>query len=289
MKVGNLKLAVLFALIFLLTVQFAFGDTSNRYEVCPFNCQFDSLDEAISSAKSGATILIKEGNYLENVSVNKDIVLKGQTDSRVAVKGYTGKGPALKIGPSDVEVKIKNVTFSRAAAGLYVTGEADVTLENCVISHNKTGILVDGMASLDVKKSKIRKNRLDKINGTGLKIEDSSEVLIENSMFLKNTEGVRVGDFSSLKIYNSTITGNVGTGLLLSGHPAVYLEGNDFIGSYIYGIALKNSKCGFGGSAESFSGTIAGKANNFKETGIESYCPSKLSFLTGEEEGEYQG
>lgn len=288
MKNSKLKITIFLALVFLIPCHVVFGG-SGELEVCPFDCQFEKLSEAVDYASPGSTIRLKEGNYLENVVVDKDLLLKGRPDTESALKGYNVNKPTLKIGPSDVDVKIENMTFSKGGIGLNVVGEANVTLKECVFSYNKKGIVVEGASELKIIDCTIKENRIERIKGVGIVIRGSSNVVIRDSIVLRNTEGIKVGGLSSLKVYESAISGNVGLGLLAEGSPDVYLEGNEFIDSYIYGIALNTGECGFREQGETFTGTISGKKNSFINAGIEFYCPAKLSFLAEEEEGKYSG
>ena len=284
MKKNRIILLFFFALILIIPFQVSHAET---IQVCLFDCQYRSLKEAVEVASSGDIIRLKEGNYLENVYINKDLIIKGKTKKAVKIKGYTSHDPALRVGPSNVEVRLENITVSGGSKGLFATGESKVVLRECEISRNKIGIYADGMAEVRMFNTSVRRNRLDKINGAGLEIDDSATVIIRDSRILHNSEGIKVGGFSRLEVYNSAITGNIGTGLLAEESPNIYLQNNEFIGSYVYGVALILGECGFREIGETFTGTIAGKNNRFKETGIKPYCPVELSFLTTNQGDEY--
>lgn len=63
---------ILLAMTFTLAVP-SIGDV----RVCKVGCSFNSVQDAIDSAKPEETIIIESGNYIENISVNKPLILRG--------------------------------------------------------------------------------------------------------------------------------------------------------------------------------------------------------------------
>lgn len=120
---------------------------------------FLTITHALSSALSGDIILIGDGTYQENITINKSITLKSQTGVKtdVTISSLTS---AITVSPSTSNVFIRDLTiltvdtvnpavvlqitrdFTINPSGLPVlTSQIDnFNLINCVINYNKAGV-----------------------------------------------------------------------------------------------------------------------------------------------------
>ena len=161
--------------------------------------------EALNLDKNYKFREIDDGNYVDGVTVSKDLTLKGNNK----VIDGSGKARALYI-KSDCKVSIEDVTFKNCysesgGAAIYLCKNSNLILKNCVFTNNK----------------------VYNANGGVLTAHSSTNVDVHNCIFTNN-KAIRqsnlewnkfkrgmgsvfcIGVDSKLNLYDSTISNNNG-------------------------------------------------------------------------------
>ena len=121
-------------------------------KVCPSGCFFSSIQAAINAAPTGATIVVGEGSYYENLVINKPLTLRGKGATSVlypSVSNPVCSGGSLCGGSASnmILVEADNVTIQSLSlrgdnpnltSGVVVGGE-DIDARNGIITNHLAG------------------------------------------------------------------------------------------------------------------------------------------------------
>lgn len=205
------------ATVLLLSLALSLPATAQTLVVAKNGRKFGSIQNAIDQATSGDTVVVKEGTYNENLTIDKNLTLKASPDEKVVVQGTIDSYPSIKIGPSEAEVTLKRIHLEGGFRGLYVTGQATVTLNGVVIADNiGYGLGLNNNAQATVTNCTIARNSHE-----GVVLQDSARVAIQNSEFTGNTgSGINLSNSARAHIQESKVTLNakgsvIGGGVLL--------------------------------------------------------------------------
>jgi hypothetical protein len=152
--------------------------------VCPTDCPYPTIADALSAASPGDTIKIRPGSYPGGFAIASDLTLMGSGDDRVLI---TGSNVVIETG---VSVTIKGVSISDSVSGARIINLGSLELINSTVSNN-TAIGGDGGAIYNI----------------GTLILDHTTVS-NNRVILSGTNGGAIFNGGTLSIKNSTITGN---------------------------------------------------------------------------------
>lgn len=185
-----LKKASIAFLVFLigisgnLTLAITPASQPNILIVCPSGCDYDSIQDAIYEANPGDIIKVKSGAYKANLTINKNLTLKGAGQEKVKVEGIKDGYPVLLIGPSETTVKVEGITVTKAKGmrcadpyrgvcsnGISVTGKANLLIQNSTISENRGY----GIELFHSSRANILNNVI-KDNGWGIASKSDKEV-----------------------------------------------------------------------------------------------------------------
>ncbi|MBS3788379.1 right-handed parallel beta-helix repeat-containing protein [Candidatus Bipolaricaulota bacterium] len=196
--------------------------------------KFRYIQSAILAAKPGDTVYIKPGTYEESLEINKDLTLVGEGEGKLIIKPDKKPHSVVLVGPSDIDVTIKNVTLEdthhskcKSARvcpnGIYLDGKASLKLENVTIRDSgKEGISVRDNAKVTLLNSTIKDNRR-----RGMWLAGSASAVVKDSRIINNTNyGIEfanpsfhgtdeIDSSSQLTIVNSLIKNNKWGGLQL--------------------------------------------------------------------------
>ena len=178
--------------------------------VCPSNCDYSKIQDAINEANPRDTILVKDGIYTENIKINKDsLVLKSEN------------GPEKTI-----------IQFQTPSEYIFYTTSSEIVLEGFTI---RGSILISNNSI--VRKNKILGNG----GGFGVSVVSSKNLITENEIQYFNTAIYLLGDENTI-FQNSISNNRLGIDLngswrsLSPSHNTIYLNNfqNNEIDVYIY-------------------------------------------------------
>ncbi|NQE55111.1 Subtilisin-like serine protease [ANME-1 cluster archaeon GoMg3.2] len=160
-----------------ITVPFAFRRASQIVD--------STIQSAVRSASAGATILVPEGDYRENVKINMPLHIRSLA------------------GPSKT-----SVTAANPYEPVFEVNSDDVTISGFAISGGDVGIKVDSSRS-----STITNNSISKSN-YGIQLYFSDSILVENNMLFDCSDNIDLKFSNSNWILRNNIA-NAENGILL--------------------------------------------------------------------------
>ncbi len=228
---------------------------------------YESIQDALDNAEEGATILVKAGEYHENLYIEvSGIKLIGEGKDQVKVISSGGES-ALSV--SDVEnVEIKGFTFiyspeendkgnacvwisdssgvlfhDNIARGATFSGVEFSNVENSKIYDNiieenvQSGIFVNsGAKNLLIYQNKCQKNGY---HGIEISDEGSNPVIFENKFMNNKESGIYAHDYAAPVIKNNVISENTHSGISIAKSAFAFIIENTITnnkedGIYVY-------------------------------------------------------
>ena len=176
---------------------------------------YQSIDDALSAAPSGAHIAVAAGEYLENLTINKPVTLEGRCPRMVTVKGYKTDRPAT-IQVTAAKTTIKGLSVTGVKVGVDIAFANEVTVDGCSIRDNaEIGLAATEKSGITIRRTLVVRNR-----GMGVQVGVSSAATLEACVVRETREkyfvkdkvwagwGIWVHDRSEVSIKNSIVSSN---------------------------------------------------------------------------------
>lgn len=177
-----------------------------------------SIQAAVDAAAPGDLLLIADGEYIENVSINKQILLHGV----FAENGFGGNGvvivaqdttlPVITVaGATGVTIDGINVKGSTKEAGILVLRSVSTTVTRSSAVENRIGISL-----IESRSSNITNNRTEFNDTYGIYLERSNENTIRKNRAGQNLDkGIFLSYANRNEISDNSTNHNVWNGILL--------------------------------------------------------------------------
>jgi len=97
---------------------------------------FSTIQEAVNNATSGDTILVANGTYKEQITIDKPLELIGENRSNTIIDA-NGAGYVVKITSNNVTLSgfaMQNATDSNAWGGIWLNNASNTTIINCAVT-----------------------------------------------------------------------------------------------------------------------------------------------------------
>jgi parallel beta-helix repeat protein len=269
---------------------------------------YETIQQAVSAAKTGDTVFILPGNYTENISISKSIHIVGSSRDEVVISAsnessaiiYVRNGNGVKISGLTLKTLGPAIQFSRSSGeindciikggrfGVSFSGSSGtyITVTNCTFSAleseynpEKLGERLTGLYAYGTGKVEVA-NSVFVRNGTGLYLSNEITFKVLNSTFDQNTIGISITGTANGLIRDNLIMRNMDNGILLRSTSTVEFENNRFLDNIRHGfdLYLKScTDCGCGGTV--FNGTVLGSGNVFDDE--KAICPRDFSWPEG--------
>jgi parallel beta-helix repeat protein len=229
---------------------------------------FATIQAAIDAASDGDTLMVYAGTYVEAVTIDKSITLKGEDPATTTVTVTDPTDPLQRgIWVKDFaeNVKISGFTVTNTYHGIYVFASDNCIITGNIITENTNhGIVLD---SCD--KNKVNGNTITNNGRRGIFMSISHEnEIIENTITgngITSGSGIWVDESNENEITSNTITDN--------GLEGIYMYGNSRENMIIRNTIERNVKDGIRleGSIDPVKSTII-NGNTIREnseSGIE--------------------
>ncbi|HWQ96087.1 MAG TPA: NosD domain-containing protein, partial [Candidatus Methylomirabilis sp.] len=159
---------------------------------------YSRIQNAIDNAQSGDTILVQNGNYFENLSIDKSLIIKGLSVGEEKPLIYEKKRDTTVVILAD------NVTLDgfRITNSDRIRGKGILVLgKNSVIRNNSIWNNIIGIILRNSRNNTIFSNTVSN-SVQSIIIEYSDNNLLSDNILSKNTGGIYL-DFSSNNIIKS--------------------------------------------------------------------------------------
>jgi len=201
---------------------------------------FSSIQEAINNAPIYSMIIVRKGNYFENIKLNKKVTLVSEGGPRSTKITYLDSGkPVVEILSDDANLSGFTLVGNPAMRAVIVAKAENITISNNVIING-----TDGVDLIDSRRSSVRNNLIFNNRLSGIFLIDSHENSIESNIVENNSEGIILAYSSYNKIKNNTINNNYRYGVLLEMSNKNFLSKNLISGNKrnfgVYGVLIEN-------------------------------------------------
>lgn len=205
--------------MFRLTILFLFIPIlvfSKQLEVCS-NCQYKTIQSAITAADSGDVVLVRAGTYKEHdILVNKPLTLKGEKGSIIdgEKKGYILKVESDYVSISGLFVKNVAVSFTKDFAAIHVYKAKNFTIENCTLEAVFFGMLIEKSNHGTIKNNVVSGEGTQEItSGNGIHLWHCNNVVVEGNHCHKLRDGIYFEFVTESKVVNNLSEHNLRYGL----------------------------------------------------------------------------
>lgn len=199
--------------------------------------RFKTIQEAVDAAMPYDTIIVNSGVYVENVLIEKPLILRSNTGpASTQIQAAIQNKPAIKISDaSDVSVTGLSATGS-TVAGVLVSNSTKVALANNQFTNNGNGITLYGTSY-----STVRSNISSSNTQYGLYMEKSGRNRIElNSATLNKDKGFFISYSDDNEIVNNSVNLNAWDGIMVFASHGNKVTGNRTLRN-TYGIVISES------------------------------------------------
>ncbi len=144
--------------------------------------EYYSINQAIQSSDLGDIIVVSPGIYEENITIDKDITLRGANPLSTIIKGK-GSQKVIRVLSSCTIERFKIMSYNFNESAIYVES-GDAEIRHNIITANLTGIYIYGNSNALIKNNIIWDN-----NDIGIRVAGTSNVKIINNTIHKNKHG----------------------------------------------------------------------------------------------------
>ena len=230
----------------LLTSEGASGEETIIVDI-EGNGNFTSIQDAIESASDDDTILIMEGEYHENVVVNKPLIIRGERPEDVILNG-SGVGNVVRIAPGGNGSRVEDLTITGSnldqsgSSGILV--QAPCTIDDVNIHTTRNGILVQLNSMFREPKDEDNLVSISNCfiweNQWGVNLQSGSFSMVSRNDINNNHYGIQLYQTRRNVVHANTLEGNyLGMRVLLSENNSI--QSNRCSYSETNGIGLSNS------------------------------------------------
>lgn len=203
---------------------------------------YPSIQQAISNANSGDTIVVRNGIYYENIVVNKSLIIKSEGDPRYTIIKGNETSDVIRVIADNVRIEgftitsdITNLSSEEIYAGLRIESSNNV-LTNNILTDNEVGIYV-----YYSNNNIIADNIISNSSSNGIVLYFSNNNTITNNYITNNFHGISFQYSNNNMIAHNNIVENRGNGILLDNSNDDNLILNNYISSYWSGIVIYSS------------------------------------------------
>ncbi len=258
---------------------------------------YSTIQSAIDAASPGAVIEIEPGTYVENLTIDKPLTLRGNRQGDILLQAADPESPAISIRGGGL-VAVSGFTITGSNVGVQVD-ETQVLLHDNSISVQEAGIqgwnfaqtgsvvmgnhfvgpssghvlYGTGLILLGVADWTVIGNTFEDL-ATGLLLAGGAAIHVENNQVSACGNGIRIGSVASVTLLQNEIVGNCVSGIVLSESAHVQLTENTI---------RSNAQCGvrLADPVESFTGAVTGSGNDIGGNGRVNLYPVTFAWPKG--------
>lgn len=202
---------------------------------------FQSISDALDHAKSGDQVAVAKGTYKENVTIPKEVWLRGEKSNRddVTIVAKNDSRPTVEM-KNDSELSYMTIEDGRHGIRILDDSKAHIYKVR-VKNSNRDGIHID---SADVNKKKrilIDSVEIEKSDRSGIYSEKRLITVINSEIHDNRGDGIDLSSGTHAWFEKNTFNNNRGSGakLVLDG-AGIWSKSNEFKGNGREGIEISS-------------------------------------------------
>jgi|GEM_PF-6979318 len=231
--------------------------------VGPGDREYPSIQDALHNVTDGGRILVRPGRYVENLVIDKNVSIVGESasfyeESRVAVIEprdpnrptmlatggsihvedllFIGGTTAFQI-EGDCLASLVNCRIKRADTAVRAGSSADVSMEYCGITTGGDGVVLSDAARLDMIWCWLEMGR-----GVGVMLSGSSRAVLRNCEIIEEGEhGLAATDAAYAELLSSWFVDSGSDGIILEEAASAYMCDCIIESNMSSGIRLRDS------------------------------------------------
>lgn len=198
---------------------------------------FKTIHEAVENSQPGDTIIVRNGNYHENVVISKPLTLKSEKGADVTViKPSNTSEPVIKVMDADNVEIIGFTATGSAISGIYLYKTTNSRLIENKSIENRNGIFLYSSDNNSLIGNEAKSN-----DQAGIYLEASNGNVLERNEADSNREkGIFLISANSNKIIDNSASVNAWNGITLWSANNNTIKGNKVYRN-TYGIIMSNS------------------------------------------------
>jgi len=196
--------------------------------------EFDTIQAAVDNASDGHHLIVNEGDYTENVLLNKTLTLTA--NGTVTVNANDTNKPVFNVTAHNTQ--IRGFTIINGSHGICLDSSNNSIISNNTITSKDTGILLEYSDNCTISNNTVVNN--DKV---GIHLHESgTNIIINNMVTGNNWDGIGLGGIggrsSNNIIINNLVTSN-GVGVNLATNVRGNIINNNIItNNRVFGMVL---------------------------------------------------
>jgi parallel beta-helix repeat protein len=199
---------------------------------------FNSIQDAINSAntQNGDTLTIGEGNYTENIIINKTLTLT--SNKNTTIQTSNPNNPIITITNTGTGSTIQGLKITGAthSSGIYINSANNCTITENTITNSNYGINANSNNAI------ITNDTITNITSDGLVVYGSNAVITGLNVYNVSGTGIRLNDngyghatYSNATLTDNNVSGN-GNGIIIYNTNVSMITGNTATGEKGTGI-----------------------------------------------------
>jgi parallel beta-helix repeat protein len=204
---------------------------------------FNSIQDAINSAntQNGDTLTIGEGNYTENIIINKTLTLT--SNKNTTIQTSNPNNPIITITNTGTGSTIQGLKITGAthSSGIYINSANNCTITENTITNSNYGINANSNNAI------ITNDTITNITSDGLVVYGSNAVITGLNVYNVSGTGIRLNDngyghatYSNATLTDNNVSGN-GNGIIIYNTNGVTLSRNVATGEKSVGIYVNGN------------------------------------------------
>lgn len=166
---------------------------------------FNMIQNGIDAVAENGIVNVYNGTYIENILVNKTIILKGEHNETTIIDG-NGTGDVVTITANQVSISgftIKNSGTTYFDSGIKISSSNNNTITNNIIINDTEGVYFSSS-----KNNTITENTLSNYSSYGVQFYFSNKNILSNNIFSNGQIGLGLLYSSENTIHNNNFLKN---------------------------------------------------------------------------------
>jgi len=147
--------AIALLMLFTVVAGFSVHREALTLTVCTQDCAYQTLNEAIAAAPNGAFIVLRAGNYEENLVIEKSITIRGQGLGKVFIKAVAARSALIQVR-GESKVNLENLTLIGGLIGIELRDQSHAVVRHTRLVNHVRGVAIVSNAQATLERNEFR-------------------------------------------------------------------------------------------------------------------------------------